>query len=138
MPISKQHGNYGRPSSNQISKEGISNVESYLLTIKEDESEAIATRIYKRKLANGRIPTHMELECITYLPSHLSYSFLYKRYLKKREHTEDQAPLSFTKFYKVWKSHASLRFMKTSVKKMVSALMHPEHSMHPKCGGHRT
>ena len=25
-----------------------------------------------------------------------------------------------------------------SVKKMVSALMHPEHSMHPKRGGHRT
>ena len=112
IPISKQHGNFSRPSSNQIPKKVISDVECYLLTLKEYEGEAIATQTYKRKLANGRITTHMELEWITYLPSHLSNSFLCKRYLKERGHAEDQALLSFTKFYKVWKSHASLRFMK--------------------------
>jgi len=71
MPIPKQHGNYSHAPSNQIPKEVITDVEVYLLSLKEEEGEAIATCPYKQKLTNRRITIYIELESIFYLPSHL-------------------------------------------------------------------
>ena len=43
MPIPKQHGNHNHAPSNKLSDQVITNVQEFLLILKEEEGEAIAT-----------------------------------------------------------------------------------------------
>ncbi|KAG0137786.1 hypothetical protein HOY82DRAFT_535459 [Tuber indicum] len=112
MSILKMHGNCNMKPIKKIPVEAVVKVKGFLTGIMEQEGEVIATSTYKRKLTDGKVVRYMELDKIVYLPSHPSYRTIYKMYCVSIGLSELEAPVSFTKFYGIWKSSKTLRFMK--------------------------
>ncbi|KAG0132583.1 hypothetical protein HOY82DRAFT_606469 [Tuber indicum] len=112
MPIPRTHGNLMQVPHNKIADAVTEDLIAFLSKLKEEEGEAIATGTYKRTLASGALTRYMELETIVYLPSHLSYRIIYQQFLTSNHLDVSKNPISFSKFYRTWKSDPIHRLMK--------------------------
>jgi hypothetical protein len=104
------HGLSGKKSNNKLTTGILYLLDIFLTNLSLANGEAIATRKWTKKKANGYVTSTYENENIIFLPSHFSYMKIYKYFLLCNKLSARD--ISDRTFENYWKGHEKHQFLK--------------------------